>query len=181
MLYFSRRLTAGTLSSRRRHQTATVLAGNHNHFFNNHFPRRLNPPLLQRLVNLQKINNQKHHGQTKNKEQRNKNNQRRIRHGSFPPFLIQQQQHYSLYEPQLSKNTHSVGAPQILSPPQHANYLSNSSFFPRRNHLSGRAGSRTSSQKRTCAKQNAQQPADSVHPRASPTHRWHMHDSTVHT
>lgn len=67
-------LAAGTLCGCRGHQAATVLARNHNHFFNNHFSRRLNPSLLKRLVNLQEIDDNEDHRQTNNEEQRNKNN-----------------------------------------------------------------------------------------------------------
>ena len=82
-LRLSWRLTARTLRNRRRHKTATILTRNHHHFPHNHFPRRLNPSLLQRLVHLQEIDNHKNHGKTKNKEQRHKNNQRSISHGIF--------------------------------------------------------------------------------------------------
>jgi len=42
-----------------------VLAWNHNDFFNNHFPKRLNPSFFQRLLNLGKIKNQEIMGKPK--------------------------------------------------------------------------------------------------------------------
>jgi len=108
------RLATRTLRRRRRHKTATILTWNHDHFLNNHFPRRLNPSLLQRLMNLQKINHNKNHRQPKNKEQRNKNNPNRV-HNS----IIPQQPDYSIYELQLQISMR-VGAPQTLSPLKHA-------------------------------------------------------------
>jgi hypothetical protein len=63
----------------------TVLAGNHNHFFNYYFPRRTNLSLLNGFLKLQEKYDQENYGQTENKEQRDENNQRRISQDSSNP------------------------------------------------------------------------------------------------
>ncbi len=106
------RLTMGALSRRCRHETATVLAGNHHNLFHNNFPRCGNLSLLQWLMNPHKINDHEDHRQAKNKEQRNKNNPKRI-HDSTSP-----QHDYRIYEPQLSKRASSpVVLHQSIHPP----------------------------------------------------------------
>ncbi len=140
------RLTMGALSRRCRHETATVLAGNHHNLFHNNFPRCGNLSLLQWLMNPHKINDHEDHRQAKNKEQRNKNNPKRI-HDSTSP-----QHDYRIYEPQLSKRAsspvvlhqsihppiaHNIDACRCSTsfiPPPTCRFTIDSSFF-RRSHL----------------------------------------------
>jgi hypothetical protein len=81
------------LSNCHGHEPVAVLTGNHNHFFDYYFTRRLNLSLLDGFLKLQEKYYQENYGQTKNKEQRDKNNQRRINHGShrpqITPFFLQ--------------------------------------------------------------------------------------------
>jgi hypothetical protein len=103
-LRLSWRLTARTLRNRCRHETTTILTRNHHHFLHNHFPRRLNPSLLQWLMHLQEINDHKNHRNTKNKEQRQKNDQSSVSHGvSSSNTYAFAEAELLIYEPQLSK------------------------------------------------------------------------------
>ncbi len=70
------------------HEPVTILAINHNDFFYNHFPRRLNLGLLQRLVNFGEIKDQENHRQPKNEEQCNKNDRCGVRHRVTTPLKL---------------------------------------------------------------------------------------------